>query len=70
MKTQVWIAAAVYVLITIVRKRLQLGASLYELLQMLSVTLFEQPALECVLRRQALLESITEDANQWIMFTD
>lgn len=50
-KTQVWIAVAVYVLIAIVRKRLRLSASLYELLQILSVSLFEQTALECALRR-------------------
>ena len=69
-KTQVWIAVAVYVLIAIVRKRLQLSASLYELLQMLSVTLFEQTPLECALRQQALHHSTDDDANQLILFTD
>jgi hypothetical protein len=47
-KTQVWIAVSVYVLIAIIRKRLNTTVSLYELLQVLSVTLFEQTALECV----------------------
>ena len=40
-KTQIWIAVSVYVLVAIVRKRLGLEASLYQLLQILSVTLFE-----------------------------
>ena len=47
-KTQIWIAVSVYVLIAILRKRLNTSVSLYELLQVLSVTLFEQTALECV----------------------
>jgi hypothetical protein len=41
-KTQLWIAVSVYVLIAIVKKRLALEASLYTLLQILSVTLFEK----------------------------
>jgi len=41
-KTQVWIAISIYVLVAIVRKRLNLPASLYTILQILSVTLFEK----------------------------
>ncbi|MGA2067599.1 MAG: IS4 family transposase [Thermoguttaceae bacterium] len=41
-KTQVWIAISVYVLVAIVKKELKLGRSLYEILQILSVTLFEK----------------------------
>ena len=41
-KTQIWIAVSVYVLVAIVRKRLGLQASLYQILQILSVTLFEK----------------------------
>ena len=41
-KTQIWIAVSVYVLVAIVKKRLTLDASLYTLLQILSVTLFEK----------------------------
>ncbi|HWJ17780.1 MAG TPA: hypothetical protein VNR65_03535, partial [Geobacterales bacterium] len=41
-KTQIWIAVSVYVLVAIVKKRLNLEASLYTLLQILSVTLFEK----------------------------
>ena len=41
-KTQIWIAVPVYVLVTIVKNRLDLDVSLYTLLQILSVTLFEK----------------------------
>jgi hypothetical protein len=41
-KTQIWIAVSIYVLVAIVRKRLGLAASLYQTLQILSVTLFEK----------------------------
>lgn len=69
-KTQVWIAVAVYVLIAIVRKRLGLTASLYEILQILSVTLFEQTTLECALQRQDLQFSKDDPANQLNLFAD
>ena len=45
-KTQIWIAVSVYVLVAIVKKRLGLDASLYTLLQILSVTLFEKMPLQ------------------------
>ena len=45
-KTQIWIAVSLYVLVAIVRKRLALDASLYTLLQILSVTLFEKIELK------------------------
>jgi hypothetical protein len=48
-KTQVWIAISVYVLVAIVRKRLALDASLYETLQILSLTLFETTPLHQLL---------------------
>ena len=45
-KTQIWIAVSVYVLVAIVKKRLKLDASLYTLLQVLSVTLFEKMPMQ------------------------
>lgn len=51
-KTQIWIAVSIYVLVAIVRKELQLDASLYSLLQILSVTVFEKMPLQ-----QALIEN-------------
>jgi hypothetical protein len=45
-KTQLWTALAIYVLVAIIKKRLQLDLSLYTLLQILSVTLFEKMPIE------------------------
>jgi IS4 transposase len=45
-KSQIWIAVSVYVLVAIVKKRLKLDASLYTLLQILSLTLFEKSPLQ------------------------
>ena len=45
-KTQIWIAVSVYVLVAIIKKKLQLDASLYTLLQILSVTLFKKMPLQ------------------------
>ena len=41
-KTQIWIAVSVYVLVAIMKKRLNLNLSLYTILQILSVSLFEK----------------------------
>jgi Transposase DDE domain len=45
-KTQIWIAVSVYVLVATIKKRLNLDASLYTLLQILSVTMFEKMPLQ------------------------
>jgi uncharacterized protein DUF4372/DDE family transposase len=50
-KTQIWIAVSIYVLVAIVRKRLGLEASLYQILQILSVTLFEKTPILRLFRR-------------------
>ena len=53
MKTQVWIAVCVYVLVAIVRKELRLELSLSQMLQILSVNVFEQaPLAELVAKTQ------------------
>ncbi len=44
-KAQIWVAVSVYVLVAIIKKRLNLDASLYTLLQILSVTVFEKTPL-------------------------
>ncbi|MGA7926641.1 MAG: IS4 family transposase, partial [Candidatus Sulfotelmatobacter sp.] len=49
-KTQIWIAVSVYVLVAIARKRLGLEANLYQTLQILSVTLFEKTPILCALQ--------------------
>ena len=45
-KTQIWIAVTVYVLVAIAKKELRLNVSLYTLLQILSVTVFEKKSLQ------------------------
>ena len=56
-KTQLWIAVSVYVLVAIVKKRLDLDASLYTLLQVLSLTLFEKmPILQALSQEQPATE--------------
>jgi hypothetical protein len=49
-KTQIWCAVSTYVLIAIVKKELQLNASLYTLLQILSVSVFEKAEISCTLQ--------------------
>ncbi len=51
-KTQIWIAVAVYVLIAIVKKRLNLPGSLYTFLQILSVTFFEKMPISRALQHR------------------
>jgi len=66
-KTQVWIAVAVYVLVAIVRKRLNLELSLHEMLQILSVTPFEKTPLFQLLTQSATIGNINVDPNQLIL---
>ena len=51
MKTQIWIAVATYVLIAIIKKRAALPHSLYQILQILSVTMFETTPINQLLAR-------------------
>jgi hypothetical protein len=67
-RSQIWIAVSAYVLVAIVKKRLQLSASLYEILQILSLTMFEKIPLD-----QLLTQTISEQIqpvsdNQLILF--
>jgi Domain of unknown function (DUF4372)/Transposase DDE domain len=67
-KSQVWIAVSVYVLVAIVKKRLQISASLYQILQILSLTLFERTQLDQLLARSIYEEVDDLDAKQLILF--
>jgi transposase len=67
-KTQIWCAVSTYVLIAIVKKELQLDASLYTLLQILSVSLFEKIQLSCALRPDLSTSEAPPNANQLILF--
>jgi len=67
-KTQIWIAVSIYVLVAIVRKRLGLAASLYQTLQILSVTLFEKTPILCALQASDADAEFAENVNQLILF--
>ena len=67
-KTQIWIAVSVYVLVAIVKKRLKLEASLYTLLQVLSVTLFEKLPLDQALTQDAPKGVTSQITNQLDLF--
>jgi hypothetical protein len=67
-KTQIWIALSVYVLVAIVKKRLTLDVSLYKLLQILSITLFEKMPISTAVFEVASKFDEIEDANQLPLF--
>ena len=68
MKTQIWIAVSVYVLVALVRKRLELDASLYQILQILSLTLFEKTPILQALQEADSQEEPVDPGNQLILF--
>lgn len=67
-KTQIWCAVSTYVLIAIIKKELQLNASLYTLLQILSVSIFEKSQLLCALQPDEHHIETSPDANQLNLF--
>ena len=67
-KTQVWIAVSVYVLVAIVKKLLRLDQSLYTILQILSVTLFEKTPILQIFSRVEYDKSENDVANQLSLF--
>ena len=57
-KAQIWIAVSVYLLVAIMKKRLKIEASLYKILQVLSVTIFERmPLLQVLTKKQHTIET-------------
>lgn len=67
-KSQIWIAVSVYVLVAILKKRLNLTASLYEMLQILSLTIFEKMALNQLLARAPQDANSLDCDNQLFLF--
>jgi hypothetical protein len=67
-KTQIWIAVSAYVLVAIVRKQLRLEISLYQILQILSVTLFEKMPLLQALQPIDSQQQLLDPANQLNLF--
>ena len=67
-KSQIWIAVSVYVLVAIIKKRLNLDVSLYEMLQILSLTMFERTPLDQLLTKTALSQELQDSSNQLVLF--
>ena len=67
-KTQIWIAVSVYVLVAIVRKRLGLQSSLYQILQILSVMLFEKTPILEALQPSDYQDDLLTSTDQLILF--
>jgi hypothetical protein len=67
-KTQIWIAVSVYLLVAIVRKRLTLDASLYQILQILSLSLFKKMPILQALQPPNSTSDLPDPGNQLILF--
>jgi hypothetical protein len=67
-RSQIWIAVSAYVLVAIVKKRLHLSASLYEILQILSLTMFEKTPLDQLLAQTISDQIRPVSDNQLILF--
>ena len=67
-KVQIWIAIATYLLVAIMKKELRLDLSLYTILQILSVTLFEKSPILQVLNPTTCKNTGVVDANQLNLF--
>jgi hypothetical protein len=69
-KTQIWIAVSVYVLVAIIRQRLKLDVSLYTLMQVFSVTVFEKASIESVILQTVDGSEPVMDDNQLNLFSN
>jgi hypothetical protein len=67
-KTQIWIAVSVYVLVAIIRKRLSVDVSLYQILQILSVTIFEKTPILQAFQDADSQNNVLLNSNQLILF--
>ena len=68
MKTQIWIAISAYLLIAIVKKRMNLDISLYTFLQILSLTLFEKDDILQLVKEIDYKNDYYKDCNQLDLF--
>ena len=67
-KTQIWIAITIYVLIAIIKKELGLSVSIYQILQVVSVTVFERVPILQVLQHEEPGENLGGFSNQLNLF--
>ena len=66
--TQIWIAVSIYLLVAIIRKKLNLAHSQYTILQILSISLFEKMPLQQAFQYNELQNEITSSSNQLKLF--
>jgi hypothetical protein len=69
-KTQIWIAISVYLIVAIIKKRMNLQESLYTILQILSISLFERTSMSQLLTFYDYTSDTGKDLNQLSLFTD
>jgi hypothetical protein len=69
-KTQIWIAVSVYLIVAIIKKRLNLQESLYTILQVLSISLFERASMFQLLTFYDYMSDMDKNSNQLNLFTD
>lgn len=67
-KAQIWIAVSVYLLVAIMKKRLKIEASLYTILQVLSVTIFERTSLLQALTKEDYRNKVEHKSKQLLLF--
>ena len=67
-KTQIWCAVSTYVLIAIVKKELKLEASLYTILQILSISVFDRTLISQALQPEPIVDNMQESEKQLILF--
>ena len=67
-KTQVWIAISVYVIVAIAKRRFKLKQSLYEILQILSISIFERIHINQLFQQTELQNIKEQNSNQLILF--
>ena len=70
MKTQIWIAVSIDLIVAIIKKRLNLQESLYTILQILSISLFERASMFQLLTFYDYTSDMDENSNQLNLFTD
>ena len=68
MKTQIWISISVYVMIAIIKKTLKTEMSLYKILQILSVSVFEKVSILQLLTKSNYRTEWLHDSNQLMLF--
>jgi hypothetical protein len=67
-KTQIWCAVSTYVLIAIIKKELKLEASLYTILQILSISVFDKALMSRALQPEPIVENMQDSEKQLILF--